>query len=433
MRQNQAKGMSLILVFTFPILGLFSAIRHLRWAEKKVIIVLFTTIYASLLRYDDAADAARYMEMLFRYDGMSLPTFLDTTVHIMTFDPIYGYANDLYVHSLSFLNASVLGLHGLFYPMVGFIYGYFYASGMSKILVWDKGKKLTFSVLFIIMLFIIHRSVTNLQTVRTWTGLWILFNGVVGYHQTKNRKYIFLMMVAPLIHFAYFVMALPAFAALFYKRIPKKLIIGLYAISFFTTINPGGVINSAEDNALAKEKVRSYYRENQYGEGVDPIMERRKITTSVWYAKYGQTDAVYYGGHAFALFLILGGFFAKRMTDLEVALFTTGIMTATLANFGGFAYAFYSRTMANAVIYILATVALMAIRGAFSKDAMPMPRFMNMIKWICMLIFIPKIVYFLADFIGRTSIFITGMPFLGWINQDLNVSIREFIGDIFNL
>jgi len=51
-------------------------------------------------------------------------------------------------------------------------------------------------------------------------------------------------------------------------------------------------------------------------------------------------------------------------------------------------------------------------------------------QWICILIFVPKIVFFIAEFLIMTSVFILGFPVLGWIDNDLNVSIRDVIGEI---
>ncbi|AWH85128.1 hypothetical protein HYN59_08330 [Flavobacterium album] len=429
MRENQSKGFAILLLFVSPAIALFSAVKHLEWKHKKLVLILFITIYGSLLKYGEGSDAAVYYQLLNSYDNMSFSEFFLRLEHIITFNPLPGSPNDVYVHVLAFFSSSILGMHDVFFPIVGFIYGYFYVTAMSKILVWEKGRKLTLSLLLIVILFIIHRSVTSFQTVRTWTGMWVLFNGVLGYHQTRQKKYVLLMCCAPLIHFAYFVIALPAFAALYIRKIPAKVIIAVYIISFFTSFNPGGILDAAKENSLAETKVGAYYRENAEGEGIDPIMERMEESNAVWYAKYGKTDSVYYGGHAFAFLLILSGYFKKKMTQVEIGLFGTGLMMAILANFGAFSYAFYSRTMANAVVYILGAVSLLAIRGAFSFRDTHNPRLMRFLNWVCILVFVPKMVFFVADLLVMTSVFILGLPFIGWVSSDLNISIREIMGE----
>jgi len=431
MRENKTKNLTVLLLFISPLLALFSAIRDLQWRNKKLIIILFFTIYGSLITYNDGSDAESYIRLLDLYSNMSISDFFLWLKHIITFDPLPGSPSDVYVHCLAFFTVSMFGIKGLFFPLVGTIYGYFYALALSKVLVWNNKHKITLAVLFIIILFIIHRSVTSFQTVRTWTGMWVLFNGVFGYHQTKDRKYFYLMLCSPLVHFAYFVIAVPAFIALFVKKIPTKAIIILYTVSFFTGFDPSGVLESAKENSLAEEKVGAYYRESAAGEAIDPILQNREDTTAVWYLKYGKTESVYYGGHAFAILLILGGFFKGKMTPLEIGIFATGLFMATLANFGSFSYAFYSRTMANAVLYILAAITLMAIRGAFQPKNVRNPIMIQFLQWICIFIFVPKIVFFIAEFLIMTSVFMLGFPVLGWIDNDLNVSIRDIIGELF--
>lgn len=427
MSQNQSKGAAISLLFISPAIGLYNGIKYLDWKNRKVIIVLFFIIYGSLLTYGEGADANRYMDLLTTYDTMTFSEFLLWLKHIITFDPLPGSPSDVYIHVLSFFTSAVLGMHGLFFPIVAAIYGYFYANAMSKILVWEKGFKMTVAIVLIIILFIIHRSVGNFQTVRSWTGMWILFNGVLGYHQTGKKKYIFLMMITPLIHFAYFLIAIPAFLALFIKKIPAKALIGLYFLSFFTTLNTSKVVNLSEDNSLAQTKVRSYYREDESGEGIDPIALREEKSNASWYAKYGKTDSVYYGGHAFAIFLIVGGYFKNKMSRLEIGLFGTGLCMAILANLGSFSYAFYSRSMANAVIYILGAVTLLALRGGLDFRNSKNPILLETLKWIAILLFFPKIIYFFADLLVMTSSLMLAMPFLGWFDEELNISIREAI------
>jgi hypothetical protein len=428
MHENQTKGVSILLLLFLPLIGLFSGLKYLSWPNKRVIIVLFFILYGSLLQYGEGTDASVYYDLLELYQDMGFNQFFLWLKHILIFQPLPQSPNDVYVHVLAFLTSSLLGMKGLFFPIVAGIYGYLYAIALSKIVRWERGKHITITILMVVMLFIIHRSITNFQTVRTWTGMWLLFNGVLGYYQTKERKYIIMMLCSPIIHFAYFVIAIPAFLSLYFRKLPSVFLIVLYFASFIVTIDFGMVSELSQDNKLAEKKVRSYYRENEYGEGIDPIREKSEDSGASWYAKYGKTDAIYYGGHAFAVFLILAGFYKKRMTEVEAGLITTGLLLATMANFGSFSYAFYSRTMANAVTYILATVVLINIRDGFRYKPVLNPMVLSVLQWICILIFLPKMLFFVADFFVSTSIYIIALPFVGWLSESTNISIREFIG-----
>ena len=115
MFQNQAKGLSILLLFISPILGLFFGIKNLMWKHKKLVIILFSCIYGSLIIYQDGADAARYLDMVNRYDLMSFTEFNDLLIGILNLESVYGYPSDLYVHFLAYLVGSIIGFSGLFY------------------------------------------------------------------------------------------------------------------------------------------------------------------------------------------------------------------------------------------------------------------------------------------------------------------------------
>ena len=115
------------------------------------------------------------------------------------------------------------------------------------------------------------------------------------------------------------------------------------------------------------------------------------------------------------------------MTKLEMGLFSVGLMMASLANLSNFVFTFYTRTMANAVLYILATVVLLAIRGELLRNNGSKLILTRIMLWISILIFVPKVVYTLANIIYYTSFYMLAAPFLGWL-PDLNVSIREVLG-----
>jgi hypothetical protein len=109
---------------------------------------------------------------------------------------------------------------------------------------------------------------------------------------------------------------------------------------------------------------------------------------------------------------------------------TTALLMATLANFLSFAYALYSRTMANASVYILALMVLLVLRGIFKKR-----RGINygtLGIWIGIIIFIPKIVYFSSDILYKTSMLLFVFPLINLFDTSLNFSIRDTINLFIN-
>lgn len=426
MHSDQKKGLALILLFLSPIIGLVYTLRNLNDKVKLLFFTLFGAIYGLTINYSEGNDAGSHAQNLKSYYFLGLSDFIDRFWGIITFNPLPNSPSDLYIHFLFGIAGSFFRSPTLLFVIVGAVYGYFYGNALLKVIKLPKGRKLSFLMIIFIILFVILRGFENMQTIRSWTGMWVLFNGVLGYYQTKKIKYILLIVFAPFFHLMYLFIAVPALILVLFKQLPRKWIIGIYLVSFIANINTLSVLNIASQNPLAQKKVGSYYRISEDGEEIDPIAIRQEESNAVWYAKYGKTDSVYYGSTYFIFFLILAGYYRKsKMTEVEYGLLATGVLMASLANFLSFSYAFYSRTMANASAYILAVMVLLAIRGIFSyKNKLS---WKNLAIWLGVLIFIPKVVYFISDFMYRTSMSIMAFPFLRFLGEDYNFSIRDFI------
>ena len=427
------KGYALILLMISPILGLVYGLRNLDHKGKHLILIIFGLFYGLLLTYSEGADAGRYLILVDSYSNLGWEDFITRFIRILTFNPEYGTPTDLYVHILCGIVGSMLSSPNLLFAIVGMVYGYFYGSALLKVIDFSnsKLKKISFLTFMLILLFVIHRSFDSMQTIRSWTGMWILFNGVFGYYKTNNKKYLLLIMISPFFHLMYGFIAMPAILAIVFKSLPKSLFIGIYAISFIFNVNSLLIVDAASGNDLAEKKLGGYYRVEKDGGTIDPIALRKENSNAVWYAKYGKTTSIYTGATFFMIFLILGGYYSKTiMNNVEYGLMTTALLMATLANFLSFAYAFYSRTMANASVYVLALMVLLVLRGVFKKKTGI--NYETIGIWIGIIIFIPKIVYFSSDFLYKTSMLLFVFPFINLFDASLNFSVRDTINLFLN-
>lgn len=423
---NQNKAFAIIFFVFSPIISLVFALGKFNDRTKLLFLTLFGSVYGFTINYLEGNDAWTHAQSLKTYYDLDLNDFIDRFWGIISFNPAPNSPSDLYIHFLFGITGSIFQSPILLFTIVGTVYGYFYGNALLKVIRLPKTKKITVLMFSLITLFVILRSFENMQTIRSWTGMWVLFNGVLGYYQTKNKKYILLIICSPFFHLMYGFIALPALILVFFKSPPRQLIIGLYLVSFIANVNTLSVVNIASENELSQNKLQSYYRVDAQGDEIDTIGERREESNAVWYAKYGKTDAVYYGSTYFIFFLILAGYYKKsKMTNIEFNLLSIGILIASLANFLSFSYAFYSRTMANASLYILAVMVLMALRGNFK--IINEGRWKIVFVWLGVFIFIPKVLYFSSDFMYRTSMLLFGFPFLNFFGDDFNFSIRDFI------
>lgn len=419
---------SIILTLISPILGVVFTIKSLDWKYKKWGGILFITIFGANMIMPAGSDSLVHFENVSRhYSNLSFGRFLNELWHILIFSPINGTNDDVYIHVLSYVTGSLLGIPSLFFAIVAFVFGYFYMGAMQKVLAQNKFKEKSIIVMFMILMFIIYRGIDNMNTVRTWTGAWILFNGVYDYYRTKKKRYLLLMACAPLVHIAYFVMAIPAFAALVFSKFKPIYVIVIYFASFVIDVTPTSVIETLNQNELGASKVQGYYRT----EG-DARLKNVKVYDDNWYSKYGRKTSLFWGSNCLAITIILTGLFGSRMTEIERGLFTAGLLIASWANFGDFIDAFYNRTMVNAGLYILAVAVLMLFRKEYFKGWGNKVKYRKLFTWISIIMFLPYVIYSLSNILNYFSVFILAVPFIPWIMEDANMSLREFLGFIYD-
>ena len=115
--------------------------------------------------------------------------------------------------------------------------------------------KVNYIVLAFAVLLLLVKNVEGVNTVRTWTGLWVLVYGTLRYYETKKLKYILLMFLSPFIHFAYWVMILPAIVVLIFgNRILVYSV--LFVLSSFTTfLQPQVMTEALSSNEIGERSV----------------------------------------------------------------------------------------------------------------------------------------------------------------------------------
>jgi hypothetical protein len=413
-----------------PVIGLYFSIKDLTWRQLKWPLIIFVTWFGATINLPESADSFRHQQMVENYYvDFTFSDFLDRSVRILNLSPAEDTNDDMYIHIISYISGGIIGVPRLFFAIVAFVFSYFYITALSKILVWDAEVKKTLLFYGIIVMFIIYRGIDNMQTVRTWTGAWILFNGVFGYHQTKKIKYLFLILLAPMVHSAFLLMALPAFIVIFVRWLPPYFFIVFYIISFFISVSPTGILDQISESDLGKSKVDAYYRENPDDYA---IKDYSKVN---WYAEYGKTKSLHWGTQILIVSIFLAGLFSKRkMTDLQFGLFATGVLTAVFANLVSFIPALHSRSLIVAGLFVLATVVLMLTRAnLFVPPITAKTRFLKFNLWVSLVVFFPYFVYSLSNFLQFGSIFLFVFPFLIFFSfEDLNISIREFIEVFLN-
>lgn len=426
MQNKKSLVYSVLLMFIFPMLSLAHALKGKFGPKyKRYLLIVFITIYGSIITISEGNDGYRHWQNVYLYYlDMPFTKFLAQIGDILLFKFNPEVKGDLYIHVLSYFTGTLLQLPGLFFVFVSFVYAYFFAGSMVKLFYLTR-EKVGFSWLFygFALVFILWKNIEGINTVRTWTGLWILFYACLSYYQTKKWKYILLMFVPPLVHIGFFVMAIPAWIVLVFG-VRRKAYIVVFAFSFVATVfSPQTVNQELQETEVGANKVQAYSVEQEATS--EEISEA--YSSSTWYKRFYklgfQTWAVNLLAFAFIIFLV----YRNVMTPLESSLFSIGLLSIALSNSAWFLYALASRSSLVAGLFILATVVLLWRRGCFTPAYFNNKRYLKAAMVISLWLLVPFIFYKLADMIYYININMVAFPFIPWFTDKLDMSIREFI------
>lgn len=411
-----------------PLLSLYITIKGVKGGYKKWLLVLLVTIFGSNFIVIESGDTFRHIQPVYEYYyGLSSKEYFHGVKQIISLDPLPQTNDDLYIHTLSFFCGSILRAPQLFLTIVAFIYGFFYVSGLLRVYKYKTFHKRSVLLISISLLFISILFIDSMQTVRTWTGAWVLFNGIFGYLESGKKKYLILILITPAIHIAYLVMAVPAVGVFFQKFFDPKILLVLYVLSFgMIGFNSQTIVGQLNSNEVGASKVNAYYQDPN---GINANNSREINDQKNWYAKYGKRKSKRYGCNALILTFALLGLFSKRkMNRLEFNLFAIGILFMIWSNLFHFIPAVSGRTMGNAVIYITAAVALFFFRGAFYRVNNKGFLNKNLLLASSLAFFIPHFIYRASNTIAYASAGNVAFPVLYWIYPEANFSIRELLG-----
>ncbi|MCW4469568.1 hypothetical protein OGH69_11370 [Flavobacterium sp. MFBS3-15] len=415
----------LTMVAISPAISLFYLISNFDWKVKKPFFIFLTVLFGATILLS-SSDGAVLKELVYiHYINLPFNQWLDELIQILQFKQPYGTKGDVFNHLVSYISGTLLMLPETYFYLVSFVYAYFFVNSLEKILnrptIGHKG------ILFwlIIIIFVTYRFVDNLQSVRTWTGLWVLFYGTYCFYTTGKKKYLLIMLMAPLFHIAYFIMALPVYLSIILKKVDFRILVIFYIMSFFITINHEAIVKQLGSTDIGANKIDAYYDED----GGTDISQRR--VSGTFYAVYGRSWSQIQSPHILIFALILSGFITrKRLTAIEYGLFCSALLLSITANLVSFIGAFYVRTMTNAGIYVTAATALLAMRGAFDiKSTGHLNLFQKTALWIALLTFIPYIIYVVANMFQFTSAYMIVFPIGGFFGD--NISIGQLLKQFF--
>ncbi|WP_127844467.1 hypothetical protein [Psychroflexus aestuariivivens] len=421
-----------LLSFFSPALGLYYAIRLGDKKYLRVFLLIFVTIYGSLFHTSFLGDGSRHWARVYdHYQYLEFQVFWEELIAIVSFKPLPSTNADVYIHLLSYFIGGVLNVPDLFFVCVAFVFAYFYSGTMVKLLSYVdwKSQYNKFYLLFFLMLFILWKAPGSMQTVRTWTGMYVLLYAVISYYETKRRKYLLLALTPPLIHVGFFALAIPIWLVLFTGFRNPKVYFIIFLVSTLASniVNQESLKQNLSQTELGASKVNAYHVDDERAdirqEQVENIAKKER------FYKDFERNKIHHHVLTFIIifiFLILSN---RHFGDIEKTLFSYGLAMASFSNFLTSIYAVHNRGWQIAGFLILALMVIF-----LSKNNLKSFKFSTLkIKLplsLAVILMTPYLLFLLSDFIYKTSVYVAFMPIFSWINPDMAINIRGFI-DLF--
>ncbi len=408
-----------------PSILALSFVKSRSWRQRHIILTLFFVFAGSVATLGPNSDGFRHLLLVEHYYvHMSGGQFLHELWQVLTFQVTESGAKDVYKHVLSWVLGRVLGAPGLFFPIVAGVYGYFFVGSALHVLRQFRPSKANYVVLMFVVVFLLIKGFIGFYTVRTWTGLWILVYACLKYHERRQRKYLLLMFVPPLVHLGFFIMAVPAWLVLVFGARPG-LYAGIFVASSVTTLLPvADVTKALSQTERGAHEVRAYQVEEQV-DALDKLAVQQQSTN--FYNAYRRAGVQRWATAVFIYILLLSGVYLARMRSYHRTIFSIGLLTMALSNATWFLYALHKRSLTLATVFLLASFLMSRLDPASRHVYRGLPPYYPVGLLVSFALFFPLMLFNLSVTFDVMSVFLIGAPFVAWIDPGLNLSIKEVL------
>lgn len=238
-----------ILFGISPFLGFIYALKNIN-TKSSYLILFLTGIFfgmAFTVGYDSTLDSSRHRVYFERDFLINWSEYLNTVEDYFSFS---GTNKDLFRDSISFFISRFTNNYHWYFLAIAAIYGFFSLKSLRYL---TSYKNYNFSILFLLLtyLFLIG-DIFNINGVRFWTAGWISIYSIFQIFYSNNKKYIFLLVIAPLVHISFFVIVILAIIALlyqniFYSKSNNKLLYIVYMFSFLFSVFSVSILQGVVD------------------------------------------------------------------------------------------------------------------------------------------------------------------------------------------
>lgn len=421
------KGYLILLFLLSPFIGLFKLFKLKNEKDITFFGTFFTGIIGSLYVYRPGSDGhSHLMSAKNEYLNLSFTDFLNQTYQLLTFQQVGG-AKDIYLHSISYLSASIFQTPELIHVFSGFVLGYFFTKSVLLVLKNNLSTKKGTILIGFIVLFLFIRSIGALNSIRMWTGMWVFFYGTYSWALTKEKKYLVTILFSIVIHFSYVLFIIPV-ACAYILRYRKYILILVYLLSFVVSLSFSSVESLMPQTSLVERQQKSNIIDSE--EDVERFSERyanQDTGNQNFYKKYG--EGFYQSFNIVGLSFILLLFYLNKRIDTNlIFLISAGIGLYAFANFLEFSPSIQGRAQTIASLFILAAAIHLQLTLKRYNLNIRSVKLLNKGLGLFLIFSIPMFLFQISYLLEMLSIFFFCFPQLSWFLGDDDFSIRTAIG-----
>ncbi|MGY6587759.1 MAG: hypothetical protein ACXIUB_05655 [Wenzhouxiangella sp.] len=391
---------------------------------KQWLITAFFVVFGATMIVGQGDAYRHLMRVEFLYSNMPFSLFLEDLWRMLTFRLTESGSREPYIFILSYFFGGVVGLPQLFFPFVAGVYGYFFGGSILHVLRHFKLSKTNYVLLALVILFVLMQSLGGVQTVRTWTGAWVLVYACLKYHETRSLKYLLLMFVPPFIHFGFWMMAIPAWIVLVFGSRPL-VYSTVFVLSTFTNFLPAESVMGQLSRTERGESSVVAYRQDEQVIAIEEFEGLRETTN--FYNAYRRAGFHRWAPTILALTLILTGIYQRGMSLYQRRILSIGIVTLAFSNMTWFLFAVHNRTLTIASLFIVAAFLMARFDPKTAHCFRGQPPYYQWGVHLAVLLFIPYILFVVSLMFDRLSAFMLAAPLLVFFDPELNTSMKDFL------
>lgn len=247
---NQSKGYAIILYLIWPFSALWLGIKYFDSKYgKNLLIALFGFLGFTALSH---GDLERYEASFYDLTGKDFSLIIADLFSLQT--------GKFYNDFLSVFVGIFSNSHHVYFMLLFLVYGYFLVGSISSFKSLKIKQHSRYGLLFFIA-FALYYSVFNILNLAFYTGgIFVIYN-LIKYYNTQQKKYLYLVFLAPLFHLGLGIfILLPLLVLLFKNKLLYYLIFLLFTFGLGQSNFIGALENIASSNSgtYIESKYKAY-------------------------------------------------------------------------------------------------------------------------------------------------------------------------------